>query len=116
VGGTATGVIVGLALVVAGALTVWLAWLGSQRKLPPNGVAGIRLPATRRSDDAWYAAHQAAAGPLGVGGGATAACGLGVLFAGLDTIGWVLVIIALAALTTAIGLATTVALRAANEA
>ncbi len=110
------GILIGLALVVAGALTAWLAWLGSQRRLPPNGVAGIRLPATRRSDEAWYAAHQAAAGPLGVGGGATVACGLGVVFTGLDTIGWALVIIALAALTTAVGLATTVALRAANEA
>jgi uncharacterized membrane protein len=110
------GILVGLALTVAGALTVWLSWLGSQRRLPPNGVAGIRLPATRRSDEAWYAAHQAAAGPLGVGGGATAACGVGVLFTGLDVVGWALVVIALAALTTAIGLATAVALRAANEA
>jgi hypothetical protein len=110
------GILIGLALVVAGALTAWLAWLGSQRRLPPNGVAGIRLPATRRSDEAWYAAHEAAAGPLGVGGGATVACGLGVVFTGLDMIGWALVVIALAALTTAIGLATTVALRAANDA
>lgn len=108
------GLVVGMLLVAAGAATVWLAWLGSQRKLPPNNVAGIRLPATRRSPEAWYAAHQAAAGPLGVGGGLTAACGLGVLFAGLDAIGWVLVIVALAALTTAIGLATTVGIRAAN--
>lgn len=110
------GLLVGLGLVLVGAVTVWLAWLGSQCKLPPNAVAGIRVPATRRSDAAWYAAHQAAAGPLGVGGGATVACGLGVLFTGLDVIGWVLVIIALAALTTAVGLATTVALRAANDA
>ena len=110
------GILVGLVLVVAGAVTTWLAWLGSQRRLPPNAVAGIRLPATRRSDEAWYAAHQAAAGPLGVGGGATVACGLGVLFTGLDSIGWGLVIVGLAALTTAVGLATTVALRAANDA
>jgi hypothetical protein len=39
-----------------------------------------------------------------------------VLFTGLDVVGWALVVIALAALTTAIGLATAVALRAANEA
>ncbi len=110
------GILVGLVLVVAGAVTTWLAWLGSQRRLPPNAVAGIRLPATRRSDEAWYAAHQAAAGPLGVGGGATVACGLGVLFTGLDSIGWGLVIVGLAALTTSVGLATAVALRAANDA
>ena len=110
------GILVGLVLVVAGAVTTWLAWLGSQRRLPPNALAGIRLPATRRSDEAWYAAHQAAAGPLGVGGGATVACGLGVLFTGLDSIGWGLVIVGLAALTTSMGLATAVALRAANDA
>lgn len=111
-----SGLAVGALLLVAGGVTLWLAWAGSQRKLPPNSVAGIRLPATRRSPEAWYAAHQAAAGPLGVGGGATAACGLGVLFTGLDVIGWVLVVVGLAALTTSVGLATTVGLRAANEA
>ena len=110
------GILVGLVLVVAGAVTTWLAWLGSQRRLPPNAEAGSRLPATRRSDEAWYAAHQAAAGPLGVGGGTTVACGLGVLFTGLDSIGWGLVIVGLAALTTSVGLATAVALRAANDA
>ena len=110
------GLLVGASLVVAGAVTVWLAWAGSQRTLAPNGVVGIRLPATRRSDEAWYAAHQAAAGPLGVGGGVCVACGLAVLFTGLDVIGWSLVVVALAALTTAIGLATALALRAANQA
>lgn len=109
------GVVLGLALTIAGALAVWLSWLGSQRKLRPNGVVGIRLPATRRSDAAWYAAHQAAAGPFGVAGGVTAACGVAVVFTGLDLIGWVLVIVGVAALTTGVGVATAVALRAANE-
>lgn len=109
------GVLLGLVLTAGGALTVWVSWLGSQRKLRPNALVGVRLPATRRSDAAWYAAHQAAAGPLGVAGGATAACGVGVLFTGLDLIGWVLVIVALAALTTGVGVATAVALRAANQ-
>ena len=109
------GVILGLTLSIAGALTVWVSWLGSQRKLAPNGVVGLRLPATRRSDAAWYAAHQAAAGPLGVAGGAAVACGVGVLFTGLDVIGWVLAVIGLAALTTGVGVATAAALRAANQ-
>jgi hypothetical protein len=110
------GILVGLALTAAGALTVWLSWLGSQRRLAPGGWVGFRLPATRRSDEAWYAAHEAAAGPLGVGGGACAACGVGVLFTGLDVVGWALVVIALAGLTTAVGLSTAVALRAADQA
>ena len=43
------GLLVGLGLVLVGAGTVWLAWLGSHRKLPPNPVAGSRVAATRRS-------------------------------------------------------------------
>lgn len=112
-----SGLIAGAALVLAGSALTWIAWLGSQRRLAPNAVAGIRLPATRRSDDAWYAAHEAAAGPLGVGGGVTCACGLAAMFSGeLDVIGLVLVVIGLAALTTATGIATVVGLRAANAA
>jgi hypothetical protein len=110
-----SGLLAGAALVLAGAALVWIAWLGSQRRLAPNAVVGIRLPATRRSDDAWYAAHEAAAGPFGVGGGVVCACGLATMFSGeLDVIALVLVIIGLAALTTATAVATVVGLRAAN--
>jgi hypothetical protein len=112
-----SGLLVGAALVLAGAALIWIAWLGSQRRLAPNAFAGIRLPAARRSDDAWYAAHEAAAGPFGVGGGVVCACGLATMFSGeLDVIGVVLVIIGLAALTSATALATVVGLRAANAA
>lgn len=108
------GLVVGSALVLVGAATVWVAWQGSQRRLAPDARIGLRVPGTRRSDEAWYAAHQAAAGPLGVGGGVTVACGLGVVFTGLDVIGWVLVLVALVALTTGSGLAVVVAMRAAD--
>ncbi len=55
--------LVGLALVVGGAVLVWVSWAGSQGSLRPNGIVGLRVPSARRSDAAWYAAHRAAAGP-----------------------------------------------------
>ncbi|MEL6981551.1 MAG: SdpI family protein [Actinomycetota bacterium] len=44
------------------ALLFWyVAWAGSRDRLPRNAIVGIRLPATTRSDGAWFAAHRAAA-------------------------------------------------------
>ena len=78
------GALVGLLLVVAGAALLWTAWTGSQRRLRRNWFVGIRTRATMRSDQAWAAAHEEAAGPLGVGAGFTALAGLAVLVSGLD--------------------------------
>jgi VIT1/CCC1 family predicted Fe2+/Mn2+ transporter len=47
----------GLAIVVA-------AWRGAIARLPRNRWVGIRVPSTMRSDEAWRAAHVAAAKPL----------------------------------------------------
>ncbi len=107
---------VGIAVMLGGAGLLWVSWAGSQRSLRPNALIGIRLPATRRSDDAWYATHRAAAGPFGVGGGITAVCGVGVLFTGFDVIGQVLTLVALAATLTATGVGTAVGIRAARDA
>ena len=84
----------GLALTLAGGLLLWLAWVGSQR--PPTHEA----------------ACQAAAAPLGVGGGAVAICGVAVVFTGLDAIGAGLVVAALVALAVSVVTATVAALRA----
>jgi uncharacterized membrane protein len=111
-----SGLLAGAGLVLLGAALLWIAWAGSQHRLAPNAVAGIRLPATRRSDEAWYAAHAAAAGPFGVGGGVACACGMATMFTGLDVIGVGLVVVGLAAATTATGVATAVGLRAAQAA
>lgn len=84
--------LVGLALVLLGAGTVWVSWAGSQRRLGRRGV------------------H--AAGPLGVGGGAACACGLGVVFGGLDAIGLGLVAIGVGAVVVSAALGGVLALRA----
>lgn len=78
------GALVGLLLIVGGAAMLWTAWNGSQRRLRRNWFVGIRSRATLRSDEAWAAAHEEAAGPLGVGAGFTALAGLAVLVSGLD--------------------------------
>ncbi len=108
--------LVGLALVVGGAVLVWVSWAGSQGSLRPNGVVGLRVPSARRSDAAWYAAHRAAAGPLGVGGGVLLVSGVGVLFTGFDLIGQVLALVSLAVGVTANGVATAAAVRAGRAA
>lgn len=81
------GLLAGAALALVGAALVATAWLGSQHRLRPTG------------------AFEAAAGPLGVGGGVVATCAVGVLASGLDTIGVALVVIALAALVVSVGVA-----------
>lgn len=106
---------VALAALLLGALEVWLCWAGSQRRLPPGGLVGIRLPSIRRSDDAWYAAHEAAAAPFGLGGGIACTCGLGVLFIGLDVIGVALGIIAAVAVVVGAAVAVFAATRAAGR-
>ena len=83
---TAEGAAVGGVLILGGAALLWIAWLGSQRRLPRNRVAGIRTRATLRSDAAWIAAHETAAAPLGLGGALTALAGLAVLVSGLDDV------------------------------
>ena len=100
---------------IIGAAELWVCWLGSQRRLAPNRIVGIRLSVTRASDEAWYVAHEAAAGPLGIGGAIAAACGAAVLVTGLDLVGVVVAALGAVALLTATSVATVAAVRAARE-
>lgn len=69
-----------LALVTLGGVAVVaLGWLGWLEKLPPNALAGIRIPYTRRSRENWYATHHAAAPLLIFGGVAIVAAGMAFL-------------------------------------
>ena len=38
-----------------------MGWMGSRKTLPRNAIFGIRTSSTTTSDDAWKAAHRAAA-------------------------------------------------------
>ncbi|HVM35922.1 MAG TPA: SdpI family protein [Actinomycetota bacterium] len=65
----------GLPLVAAGIVLIFAALRGRVGRLPRNGLLGIRLPSTMRSDAAWDAAHRASwlatflAGFVALGGG-----------------------------------------------
>ena len=79
-------IVLSLLLVLGGAAMILVAWLGSQRRLPLNAVVGIRTRTTMSSERAWYAAHRAAAGPLGFGGGVFVCGGIGLAVSGFDNI------------------------------
>ncbi len=73
---------------LAGALFLVLGWMSLVGSLPPNRVAGIRTPHTRKSAENWYATHRAAAPVLIWVGVAVLAAGLAFLpFAIAGTVG-----------------------------
>ncbi len=109
------GLFAGLGLITAGLVLLGLAWRGSQRKLKRNHWVGIRTPSTKSSDVAWLAAHQAAAGPLGLSGGLVALLGVGVLSSGFDVFGAVATVIAGVVFAAGLGFGTAQAVRAARE-
>jgi uncharacterized membrane protein len=67
----------GIVVVAAGFVLVWVAVAGWRGRLSRNWVAGVRTFSTMRSDAAFAVANKAAA-PLGVAGGLVMALG-GVL-------------------------------------
>jgi len=60
--------IVFAALVGAGILMLWLARATAEGRLGRNQFAGIRVPVTMASDQAWVAAHRAAKRPTQMAG------------------------------------------------
>lgn len=69
-----------LLLLVLGSLAMLtIGWMGMTRKLPPNYIAGIRTPFTRRSPEHWYVTHEAAGAILILGSAAGIAGGMAFL-------------------------------------
>ncbi|MGB8961382.1 MAG: SdpI family protein, partial [Pseudonocardiaceae bacterium] len=56
--------LLGVLLLVAGGALITVGLLGWQRRLPRNRFAGIRTPATLRTDAAFSAANRVAAPPV----------------------------------------------------
>lgn len=109
------GVAAGVGLIIAGLALLGLAWGGSQRKLKRNHWAGIRTRTTMANDQAWYRAHEDAAGPLGLTGGLVALLGAGVLATGFDVFGLGATVIAGVLFFVGLGYSAIVAIRAASE-
>jgi SdpI/YfhL protein family len=55
-------------LALSGVVVIVVGRLSAAGLLPRNMLAGIRIPSTLRSADAWRAGHEAAAGALTVAG------------------------------------------------
>jgi uncharacterized protein YjeT (DUF2065 family) len=76
---------VGLILIAAGALFLWLARLSRAGRLPRNGLVGIRIPSTLASDEAWQAGHLAAAPLTRAIGGVWLGAGVVLLFVAAES-------------------------------
>lgn len=74
--------VLGVLLLVVGAALLTVGLLGWQRRLPRNRFAGIRTPATLRSDAAFTAANRVAAPPVLAAGSSCALGGALTLGAG----------------------------------
>jgi uncharacterized membrane protein len=77
------GLIGGGTMLVSGLVIMWLAGRMATGRLRRNMWAGIRTPSTMKSDEAWNAAHEAAAHLTNVAGILAALGGLTGMTAGL---------------------------------
>lgn len=73
--------LIGLILVAAGVVMVWLARKSLRDNLARNEVAGVRTRLTLSSDAAWYPAQRAAARRTAIGGVGAIAAGVLTPFA-----------------------------------
>lgn len=57
-----TRLVLGVVMIVAGLLLIWMARAAATGRLRRNRFAGLRIPSTMASDEAWLAAHIRAQG------------------------------------------------------
>lgn len=74
-GDTVGRIIVGVVMIAAGVLVIWLARATASGRVGRNDIAGIRTPSTMATDDAWLAAHVRAKRPTIYAGIASFATG-----------------------------------------
>lgn len=103
--------VIGVILLVLAAALLILGGLGWSRKLPGNGIIGIRVPEVRKSKDVWDAAH-GVAGPLWVVGGVALLLGALVAFTATGWM-WLIVVLTVLAALVLLGMGATAGARAA---
>jgi hypothetical protein len=68
--------VVAIVNAVVGVFAVVIARLSAAGRLPRQGLVGIRIPSTMRSDETWVAGHRAAAPAMTVAGAGAVAFGI----------------------------------------
>lgn len=86
--------IIGTLLVLVGLALLAVAVLGARGRLPRNRWAGVRTPASLRSDAAFRIANRVAAAPLGAAGGVGVAGGVVTLVGPVGAVSVVVVAVA----------------------
>ncbi len=79
----AGGLIGGGLMLLTGLVIMWMSNRMAEGEFKPNKWAGIRTPSTMKSDEAWYAAHEAGAAAMNAAGMLGATGGLAGIIAGL---------------------------------
>ena len=79
----AGGLIGGGAMLLSGLFIMWMGGRMAEQRFQRNKWAGIRTPATMKSDAAWFAAHERAAPMMSTAGTLGAAAGLTGIIAAL---------------------------------
>lgn len=97
--------ILGVLLVLAGLALLAVAVLGARSRLPRNRWAGVRTPATLRSDAAFAVAHRVAAAPLAAAAAVSVACGAVLLAGATGLLGWVLLAVSVVGMFVLVGTA-----------
>lgn len=97
--------ILGVLLVLAGVALVSVAVLGARSRLPRNRWAGVRTPATLRSDAAFAVAHEVAAAPLAAAGAVSVAGGAVLLAGATGILGWVVLTVSVVGMFVLLGTA-----------
>lgn len=105
--------IIGSLLVLVGLALFAIAVLGARGRLPRNRWAGVRTPATLRSDAAFQLAHRVAAAPLGAAGGVGMAGGVVTLVAPVGAASVVVVAVTIVGVLVLAGVGGMVGQRAA---
>lgn len=74
-----------VAMALGGSLIIAVGRAGQRGLLTPGSWAGIRTDATQASEEAWYAAHEASATWVKLGGWVVTIAGLAILLTRPDT-------------------------------
>ncbi len=110
----AISLFLGLVLLVSGAGVAYISYRAASGALGRNKMAGIRIPSTMRSDEAWLAGHRAAFWPSVFGSGQAMFGGLLLLFGPGPESTTLIVLVVSGVLVASMAVATIMASSAAN--